>query len=251
MPKLQNVISCTRRSLLSSKMQQEYTIRNFDNRASAVSRGAQRGDRLLRLFVCQVQNRLFDPFQNCSENKLVFPRLYSRAIVALLFPRCYNVVLGWTGVLSGIFRHFFVKKTGSLCANRIESFSSGILTHQMCGNSDRYDTEYSGVCPCELRRPRGEMQAVPCGARFDTRPLPASGAQPRSAQIRSVRAYNARLSVYFNVKTVFTFLGRPVIPQEKKHRLTQTLSLVPGRAWAGMARDGRIHPFAPRRTHPR
>ena len=32
------------------------------------------------------------------------------------------------------------------------------------------------------------------------------------------------------LKTVLTFLGRPVIPQEKKHRLTKTLSLVPQRA---------------------
>ena len=32
MSKLQNVISCTRRSPLLSKIQQEYTIRNFDNR---------------------------------------------------------------------------------------------------------------------------------------------------------------------------------------------------------------------------
>ena len=31
--------------------------------------------------------------------------------------------------------------------------------------------------------------------------------------------------------------------KDKKHRLTQTLSLVPGRAWAGMARDGRINPL--------
>ena len=30
--------------------------------------------------------------------------------------------------------------------------------------------------------------------------------------------------------------------KDKKHRLTQTLSLVPGPAWAGAARDGRIHP---------
>ena len=36
---------------------------------------------------------------------------------------------------------------------------------------------------------------------------------------------------------------RPVIPQEKKDRLTQTLSLVPGRVWAGAARHGRIHPL--------
>ena len=45
------------------------------------------------------------------------------------------------------------------------------------------------------------------------------------------------------VRTVLS-RTRPVIPQEKKHRLTQTLSsLVPGRGWAGAARDGRIHPL--------
>ena len=31
--------------------------------------------------------------------------------------------------------------------------------------------------------------------------------------------------------------------KDNKHRLTQTVSLVPGRAWAGAARDGRIHPL--------
>ena len=53
------------------------------------------------------------------------------------------------------------------------------------------------LCPCEPCRPRGEMQAVPCGARFDTRLLPASSSQPRSPQIRSVRTYNSRIHLYF------------------------------------------------------
>ena len=40
------------------------------------------------------------------------------------------------------------------------------------------------LCTYEPRRPRGEMQAVPYGARSDTRLVPASGLQPRS-QVRS------------------------------------------------------------------
>ena len=37
---------------------------------------------------------------------------------------------------------------------------------------------FPALCPCESRLPRGEMQAVPCGARFNTRLLPASTSQP-------------------------------------------------------------------------
>ena len=49
--------------------------------------------------------------------------------------------------------------------------------------------------------------------------------------------------VSIKVRTV-VFRTRPVIPQEKKHRLTHTISsLVPGRGLAGAARDGRIHPL--------
>ena len=81
MSKLQNVISCTRRSLLLSKIQ-EYTVRNFDNRASAVSRGARRGDRLLRLFLrVSGSEQIVWPFSKLSRelshttyNQLVFPR---------------------------------------------------------------------------------------------------------------------------------------------------------------------------------
>ena len=63
------------------------------------------------------------------------------------------------------------------------------------------------LCTCEPRRPCGEMQAVPCGARSDTRLFPASGSQARFAQIRSVRTYNTRIYLYFELKTVLTFLG--------------------------------------------
>ena len=72
------------------------------------------------------------------------------------------------------------------------------------------------LCPCEPRRPRGEMQTVPRGARFDTRLLPASGSQPRSARIRSVRTYNTRIYIYFKVKTVITFCGHVQLSRKKR-----------------------------------
>ena len=43
---------------------------------------------------------------------------------------------------------------------------------------------FPALCPCEPRPPRGEMQAVPCGARSDTRLLGLPFAASRSAQIR-------------------------------------------------------------------
>ena len=100
------------------------------------------------------------------------------------------------------------------------------------------------LCACEPRRPRADIQAVPCGACSDTRLLPASDSQPPSAQIRSVRTYNTIIYTYFKVKTVITFYyisrTRPVIPQNRKHRLIQTLSLVPRRALARAAGERRI-----------
>ena len=62
-------------------------------------------------------------------------------------------------------------------------------------------------CPCKPRRPRGEMPAVSYCNRYDTRLLPASGAQPRSAQIHPVLTYNRRLNVELTVKTVLKFFG--------------------------------------------
>ena len=52
---------------------------------------------------------------------------------------------------------------------------------------------FPALCPCEPRLPRGEMQAVPCGARSNTRLLPASISQPLPAGIRSVRKYNIEI----------------------------------------------------------
>ena len=104
----------------------------------------------------------------------------------------------------------------------------------------------------EPRRPRGEMQAVPCGARSDTRLLPASGAQPQSAQIRSVRAYNNRLNVYFNVKTVLTFLGHVRLSRKKRStgspRHFRSFLAELGPAWHETAG---LTPCTPWSTHPR
>ena len=49
---------------------------------------------------------------------------------------------------------------------------------------------FPALCPCEPLLPRGEMQAVPCGARSNTRLLPASTSQPPSGGIRSVRKHD-------------------------------------------------------------
>ena len=58
---------------------------------------------------------------------------------------------------------------------------------------------FPALCPCEPRLPRGEMQAVPCGARSNTRLLPASTSQPPSAGIRSVRKYNTGIRLFVQV----------------------------------------------------
>ena len=42
---------------------------------------------------------------------------------------------------------------------------------------------FPALCPCEPRPPRGEMQAVPCGTRFNNRLLGFPLAVFRSAQI--------------------------------------------------------------------
>ena len=85
------------------------------------------------------------------------------------------------------------------------------------------------------------MQAVPCGARSDTRLLPATGAQPRSAQMRSVRTYNTRLHVCFNVKTVLTFLGHVWLSRKKRC----TGSPRRFRSWPRLGRRGARRPDSP------
>ena len=64
---------------------------------------------------------------------------------------------------------------------------------------------FPALCPCEPRLPRGEMQAVPCGARSNTRLLSASISQPPRAGTRSVRKYNTGICFFVRIKTVLTF----------------------------------------------
>ena len=64
---------------------------------------------------------------------------------------------------------------------------------------------FPALCPCEPRLPRGEIQAVPFGARSNTWLLPASTSQPPPAGIRSVRKYNTGICLFVQVKTVLTF----------------------------------------------
>ena len=64
---------------------------------------------------------------------------------------------------------------------------------------------FPALYPWEPRLPRGEMQAVPCGARSNTRLLPASTPQPPPAGIHYVRKYNTRIYIFIQVKTVLTF----------------------------------------------
>ena len=52
---------------------------------------------------------------------------------------------------------------------------------------------FPALCTCDPRLPR--VHAVPCGARSNTRLLPASTSQP-PAGIRSVRKYNTGISFY-------------------------------------------------------
>ena len=64
---------------------------------------------------------------------------------------------------------------------------------------------FPALCPCEPRLPRGEMEAMTCGARSNTRLLPAATFQPPPAGIRSVRNYNTGISIFVELKAVLTF----------------------------------------------
>ena len=70
-----------------------------------------------------------------------------------------------------------------------------------------------GLCPCEPRRPRGETQAVPCGARPDIRLLGLHLDLPGSA----LSGYAIMVYVFMlKYKRLLFRLKRLVIPQEKK-----------------------------------
>ena len=64
---------------------------------------------------------------------------------------------------------------------------------------------FPALCPYEPRLPRGEMQAVPCGARTNTWLLLASTSRPPSAGILSVRKYNTGICLFVQVKMILTF----------------------------------------------
>ena len=64
---------------------------------------------------------------------------------------------------------------------------------------------FLALCSCEPRIPRGDVQGVPCGARSNTRVLPASTSQPPPAGVRSVRKYNTGIYLFVLAKTVLTF----------------------------------------------
>ena len=72
---------------------------------------------------------------------------------------------------------------------------------------------FAAVSLREPRRPRGELQAVPCGARSDTRLLPVSTYQPLSTDICSVRNYKTGIIDFVEVKAVVIFSDTCSYPQ--------------------------------------
>ena len=61
---------------------------------------------------------------------------------------------------------------------------------------------FPALCPFAPRRPRGEMQAVPCGARSDIWLLAASTSQPPPVDIGSVRKFITGTCLHAKFKTV-------------------------------------------------
>ena len=64
---------------------------------------------------------------------------------------------------------------------------------------------FPALCPCEPRLPRGEMQAVLCGARSNTRLLPASTTQPLLLASALSGKYETAICLFVQAKTVLTF----------------------------------------------
>ena len=75
---------------------------------------------------------------------------------------------------------------------------------------------FPALCLFNPRRPRGEMQAVPCVARSGTRLLPASTSQSPPVDIRFFRKYTAVIYLYAEVETVLIIFTLLVIPREKE-----------------------------------
>ena len=70
---------------------------------------------------------------------------------------------------------------------------------------------YPTLCPCEPRRPVGNMQAVSCGARSRqySRLLPASSSQPRSIFERAGSEPMGRVHIYIGI--LFAQYRRPLL----------------------------------------
>ena len=71
------------------------------------------------------------------------------------------------------------------------------------------------LCPSQPRHPRGEVQAVSCDARSETRLLATSSSLPRSAQVRSpdIQYQN---TCYFTLEVVLTFPGYVQVSRKKR-----------------------------------
>ena len=110
----------------------------------------------------------------------------------------------------------------SCCCSRRDSFMLPLRCMQPSSRSTPVCHRFGQVLaslalfPCAPRRPRGEMTAVPCGARSDARLLPASSSQPRSAHFRSVRTYNTTIYIFLKFRTILTFLGDVQLFRKKR-----------------------------------
>ena len=89
-------------------------------------------------------------------------------------------------------------------------------THAALAALGVFFQDFPVLCPFEPRRPREEMQAVPRGARSDTRLLPASTSQPPPVDIRSVRKYNTGVCRDVKVKTVLIISDMSSYPARKE-----------------------------------
>ena len=99
------------------------------------------------------------------------------------------------------------------------------------------------TCPCEPRRPPAVKQAVPYGARSDTRTLSRSSSEPRSPQNRSVPKYDTRLDVYFQAKTTLAPLGHNRYTPQAKEAAAHTDDVA--RAWTSTGRRDARPPDSP------
>ena len=81
---------------------------------------------------------------------------------------------------------------------------------------------YPALCPCEPRRPVGDMQAVSCGVRSRqySRMLPASSSQPRSIVERAGSGPMGRVHIYILVYIYYSSISdAPRSPSLARHKL--------------------------------